>query len=81
MNDNIDLCIIGFGEVVRDRYSRGLSRPQNADVFRVRWICDLFPESDVDFISHIFPQAKRCKPASQNNQTHILVQLQLAQRQ
>jgi hypothetical protein len=58
MNDNIDLCIIGFGEVVRDRYSRGLSRPQNADVFRVRWICDLFPESGVDFISHIFPQAK-----------------------
>lgn len=39
------LCIIGAGEVVRERYSRGLATAKNLSNFRVDWICDILPEA------------------------------------
>ncbi|MBO3457794.1 hypothetical protein G7B40_021750 [Aetokthonos hydrillicola Thurmond2011] len=71
----IDLCIIGAGEVVRERYSLGLAATRNLSRFRVSWIYDILPVSEVSLTLQKFPSAVYTQiPRSVSEAVHLIIQ-------
>lgn len=74
LKDKINLCIVGAGEVVRDRYSRGLNTSHNKSVFCVRWLYDVLPEIEALPTLKYFPDAVyRQIPLSITEASHQII--------